>query len=180
MSAVSRLDEQERARLLGLIGIDRYVRRRGLAPAPEEASAPARASRAAAAADAAPASRPAAPEFEPATSGTTRPSLLDELGADARAPRVLLLVETTRAPDPRVKPLLDAIKRSLPAHQTLDASDSPARWPEFVIALGGRATPPAGTRLIQCLPLHALRGNAGAKRELWRSLKAVLRATRRS
>jgi hypothetical protein len=177
MSAAARLDERERERLLGLIGIDRYVRRGAAGAAPVEAemarNEPARRDGAArtAAAGTTPVAQPQAP---------TRPSLLDELGLDARAPRLLLLVETTRAPDPRVKPLLEAIRRSLPPHQMLDAADTPPRWPEFVLALGGRTAPPAGTHLVQCLPLHALRLDAGAKRQLWRDLKPLLRALRRS
>lgn len=177
MTAAIRLDEAQRARLLGLIGVDRYVRRGSL----PETRAEAPATNAAAVAPAmdtqpravrVPARTP--PSYP--TSAAAWPSLLDDPGIAARAPRLLLLVEAPRTPQPGCKSLLEAIRRLLPTHRLLDASDTPAQWPEFTVALGARIAPVDGVRIIPGPALSELHGNAHAKRELWQALKPVLRA----
>jgi hypothetical protein len=177
MSAAARLDERERARLLAAIGVDRYVRRGAEPAVAAEAPVPVAAPRVAQPVARAPSTK--TPDIaaldRPAP---TRTSLLDELGADARTPRLLLLVESPRAPDPRSKILLDAIRRQLPPHRMLAAGDVPAPWPAHVLALGGQVDAPEGTQLVTAPALHALRGNARAKRALWQSLKPLLRALR--
>ncbi len=177
MTAVIKLDQMQRERLLGLIGVDRYVRRGPLPEARIEAptasvavAAPAmdtkqRAARA-----------PARTHPSHQTSAAARPSLLDDPGIAARAPRLLLLVEAPRSPEPGCKSLLEAIRRVLPAHRLLDASDTPAQWPEFAFALGAHIAPVDGVRIISGPALTELLGNAHAKRELWQALKPVLRA----
>ena len=177
MMAAPRLDDHERDRLLGLIGIERYVRRSSLPVAVIELEA--------AAAIAAPARTPATRKSSTAmpapasrvaeTTAPNRPSLIDELGLDARLPQVLVFVEAPRAPDPRGVRLLDAICRLLPPHQRLDANDAQARWTATAIALGGQINAPEGTQLIQSLPLHELRQNVAAKRALWQSIKRLRR-----
>lgn len=178
MSAAPRLDERERARLLGLIGVDRYQRRGTTPMAPTEpvVASPPRAQPA----SAMPAtrSRSAPVHSAPSTTRALRPSLLEDPALAARAPRLLLLVETPRTPDPRSRALLAAIRRMLPPHHMLDASDTPSQWPAFALTLGASATPAAGTRHIRAPALSELIGDAHAKRELWRVLKPLLRAAR--
>lgn len=177
MRDAPQLAESERARLLGVIGIERYQRRAALAVAgpagdidapmssPPTPPAPARAVTAKA-----PAAAP-----EPVVA---RASLLDELGAASRTPKLLLIVESPRAPDPRTKPMFAAIRSLLPPHQVVAASDTPDSWPKFAVALGGQHQAPASTHFVQALSLQYLRGNAAAKRKLWQALRPLLRAIR--
>jgi len=181
MSAAIRLDDAQRARLLGLIGIDRYVRRGALPEARAEVPAT-NAVLVAPAVDAKPRSAraPTSAVQQHSTSIPSRPSLLDDPGIAARAPRLLLMVEAPRTPEPGCKHLLEAIRRVLPAHRLLDASDTPAQWPEFTIVLAARIAPLDGACVVPGPRLSELHGNAHAKRELWRALKPVLRALTRS
>lgn len=176
MMAAPRLDDHERDRLLGLIGIERYVRRSTLpvTAEPDVVASTAATTRAPATPKT---SRPMPPPVTRVADAkaSTRPSLIAELGLDARLPQVLVFVETPRAPDPRGVRLLDAICRLLPPHQRLDANDLPARWTDTAIALGGQVNPPKDTQLIQSLPLHELRGSVAAKRALWQSIKRLRR-----
>lgn len=166
-----RLAAAERARLLGLIGVDRYLRRTpslpidaasNATPDPVVAHAP-RPPRAA-----------MAPKQPVAERVPDRTSLIDELGVVTRTPKLLLIVESPRAPDPRTKPMLAAIRSLLPPHQVIAAGDTPEQWPDFAIALGGRLQAPATTLFVQSLSPQYLLGNARAKRELWRALKTLL------
>jgi hypothetical protein len=167
-----RLAAAERARLLGLIGVDRYLHRTSLLPADDARSAEpepvlARAPRLPRAAS--------APVQTVVERVPDRTSLIAELGAVARTPKLLLIVESPRAPDPRTKPMLAAIRSLLPPHQLIAAGDTPEQWPDYAIALGGRLQAPATTLFVQSLSPQYLLGNARAKRELWRALKALLR-----
>ena len=177
MRDAPQLAESERARLLGVIGIERYQRRGALAavvsagdidaPLSPSTTAPAPARTGTAKAPA------AAPEPVVA-----RASLIDELGAASRTPKLLLIVESPRAPDPRTKPMFAAIRSLLPPHQVVAASDAPDSWPRFAVALGGQQQAPATTHFVQSLSLQYLRGNAAAKRKLWHALRPLLRAIR--
>jgi len=182
MNARLRLSDGERARLLGLIGIERHVLR-GVATtsnATVDAVAPAAPPRTAIPEKTNPPRRAPVGDVSraKATPATSRTSLLDELGDSARAPKLLLIVESPRAPDPRTKPMFAAIRSLLPPHQIIDAGDTPEQWPTVVIALGGKHQPPPETRFVQSLSLQYLRGNAGAKRALWRAIRSLLRSTR--
>lgn len=181
MNALLQLSDGERARLLGLIGIERHVLRGApmtaiavddiavpqspIKIAPEKSNPPRRA---------------LVDDVTPqrATAASKRASLLDELGDSARAPKLLLIVESPRAPDPRTRPMFAAIRSLLPPHQIIDAGDTPDQWPSVVIALGGHHQPPPETRFVQSLSLQYLRGNAGAKRALWQAMRALLRPSR--
>jgi hypothetical protein len=172
-----RLPAGERARLLGLIGVDRYLRRTpaltadvaSSAPPEPVVSRPPRLPRAA--------SAPLPSVVEPMPERT---SLIEELGAIARTPRLLLIVESPRAPDPRTRPMLAAIRSLLPPHQVIAAGDTPEKWPDYAIALGGRLQAPASTLFVQSLSPQYLLGNARAKRDLWRALRALLRTLGRA
>ena len=180
MNAAMRLDEHERTRFLELIGIERYVSRCSVpvtvateTAAPNDTPTRVPMSRKSAAPT--PATEPRIAETK---TTARRPSLIDELGLDARAPQVLVFVETPRAPDPRSVRLLDAICRLLPPHQRIDVNDLPTRWTGTAIALGGQVQAPEGTQLIQSLPLHELRHSITAKRALWQSIKRLRRGLR--
>ena len=181
MNARLRLSEGERARLLGLIGIERHVLRSAEATPNAADDAVAAAPLIAVVAEkSTPPRRAPTPDaaLSRATPASSRTSLLDELGDSARAPKLLLIVESPRAPDPRTKPMFAAIRSLLPPHQIIDAGDTPEQWPSVVIALGGSHQPPPETRFVQSLSLQYLRGNAAAKRALWRSMRTLLRPTR--
>lgn len=178
MNAARRLDPESQARLLDLIGIARYVRRGPAPPAAAsvEVATPARRSPTPIEA---PPSRSAPVPSLPAASqerdAVARPSLLAELGLDARTPQLLLFVESPRAPDPRGQLLLAAIRRLLPPHQMLDASDVPGAWLPHAIALGGRFAPPQDTSLHAAPALAMLRQDVSAKRALWRAIRRLRR-----
>ena len=179
MTARSRLDAHTQAQLLDLIGVARYVRRTAVSATPPEAATPASTQPAAPVAETRPARAPVAPaerQFE--ATPRERPSLLAELGVDARTPQLLLFVETPRAPDPRGQLLLAAIRRLLPPHQMLDASDVPQHWLPRAIALGGRVATPADTHCHVAPALSALRQDTAAKRALWRVIRGLRRASR--
>lgn len=178
MSAARRLDPDSQARLLDLIGVARYVRRGPAPPVvpPVEAAVPAR--RSPTPAEAPPARSAPAPSLSTAPQErepTARPSLLAELGLDVRTPQLLLFVESPRAPDPRGQLLLAAIRRLLPPHQMLDASDVPGAWLPHAIALGGRIAPPQDTSLHAAPALAMLRQDVSAKRALWRAIRRLRR-----
>ncbi|MBK6725914.1 MAG: hypothetical protein IPG63_01430 [Xanthomonadales bacterium] len=174
-----RLDEAQRRRLLGLIGIDRYLRRGPLPQARAEAPPTNPAAVAPpAVAEARDTRAPSGTIASHPRSTPARPSLLDDPGIAARAPRLLLLVEAPRTRQPDCKALLEAIRRSLPAHRLLDAGDPPTQWPEFTLALAARVASVDGVRILHAPALSDLLGNAHAKRELWRTLKPVVRALR--
>lgn len=180
MNLRPRLPDGERARLLDLIGIERHVLRgAATSNAPDNAAETASPIAVATERSTPPRRAPVADAPLPrATATPGRTSLLDELGESARAPKMLLIVESPRAPDPRTKPMFAAIRSLLPPHQIIDASDSPEQWPSVVIALGGRHQPPDGTHLVQSLSLQYLRGNASAKRALWQAMRALIRPSR--
>ena len=179
MTVTPRLDPNTQAQLLDLIGVTRYVRRVATPaaasaattrPSPtfvEAAPTPSSVSK--------PPARPQGP-IEPAA--RERPSLLADLGVDARGPQLLLFVETPRVPDPRGQWLLAAIRRLLPAHRMLDANDLPPDWLPQAIALGGRVAAPEGTRLHAAPNLSSLRQDTAAKRALWQAIRRLRRTSR--
>lgn len=177
-----RLDATTQARLLDLIGVERYQRRSTVPAAVVETdvAAPTRAAPAIAEATRA---RPAiatmpTPERARDRAQAARPSLLAELGGDARAPQLLLFVETPRVPDARGPLLLAAIRRLLPPHQMLDAGDVPPHWLPQAIAIGGRVAAPEDTQLHAAPALASLRQDTAAKRALWRIIRRLRRMTR--
>lgn len=178
MNAARRLDPDTQARLLDLIGVARYVRRGPAPPAATHVEAAAPARRSQTTTEAPPARSapvPPLPAVSPQSDAVARPSLLAELGLDARTPQLLLFVESPRAPDPRGQLLLAAIRRLLPAHQMLDASDVPSRWLPHAIALGGRVAAPEGTALHTAPALALMRQDVAAKRALWRAIRRLRR-----
>ncbi len=179
MNMPMRLDANERDRLLDLIGIERYVRR-GTAAVVIEADVAATPVSTRLAEARPMVTDPPTRERQATSRPAARPSMIDELGLDARAPQVLVFVEAPRVPDPRDVRLLEAICRLLPPHQRLDASDTPARWPDTVLVLGRRLSVIEGTHLIEAPALPALRGNVTAKRALWQSIRRLRRSLQSS
>jgi hypothetical protein len=105
------------------------------------------------------------------------PSLLDELGAQARTPRLLVLLSAPRMSGDSVANLLNNICRVLPPHQKMDANDQPTIWLP-VLLFGERSALMESSVVVRAPTLHDLRGNGRAKRALWQALKPLLRATR--
>lgn len=178
----ARLDATTQARLLDLIGVERYLLR-GARPTTKVEADIATPSRAVPVVVETTRTRPTIatppmPDLARDRASATRPSLLAELGGDARAPQLLLFVETPRVPDPRGPLLLAAIRRLLPPHQMLDAGDVPSSWLPQAIALGGRVAAPAGTQLHAAPALASLRQDTAAKRALWRIIRRLRRTPR--
>jgi hypothetical protein len=178
VTVIRRLEPNTQAHLLDLIGVTRYVRR---IATPAASAAPTRPSPTFIEAEATPSSAPKQPSIPPSPiepAARERPSLLAELGVDARGPQLLLFVETPRAPDPRGQWLLAAIRRLLPAHRMLDATDLPPQWLPQAIALGGHVAAPEGTRLHAAPNLSSLRQDTAAKRALWQAIRRLRRPAR--
>jgi len=171
---VPRLDQDERERLLGVMGFDVWVRR-GSEPLAQGTPAPATPTAAREELRVVPRSDVTRPRTQ-AASGSVEPASPAPAATRIAAQAVLLILEQRLHAD---RPFIKHLRLALPGCTICTSDTIPRGTARYAVQLGVDASLPVDLLGLRAPSIDELQRSASARRALWWSIKPVLRALRR-